>query len=103
VVAFSLVTHELGTNATNYGALSSSGGELDIRWNVLRDAKGENIFELEWKESGGPSVAMPTRNGFGRAAIELSLANTVDGAVSPSGLICRIDAPVSPRLGSFAH
>jgi two-component sensor histidine kinase len=102
-VAFSLAAHELATNAIKYGALSNSGGALDIRWDVTRDEQGENQFKLQWRESGGPSVAKPARSGFGRNAIERSLAHTVDASVvldfDPSGLVCTIRAPVTARLG----
>ncbi len=106
-VAFSLATHELATNATKYGALSSSVGALRVTWSVARDQAGETMFEMEWKESGGPTVSKPTKGGFGQFAIEQSMASTVDGAVSldfaPSGLVCTIRAPVSARLGSLSN
>jgi len=106
-VAFSLAIHELATNATKYGALSDTDGRLDIAWDVMRDTEGGNVFELTWVESGGPRVAEPEVSGFGRIAIERSLANTVDGAVSlefrPAGLVCTIRAPLSARLGNLTN
>jgi two-component sensor histidine kinase len=106
-VAFSLATHELATNATKYGALSTLGGKLDISWAVQREESGENVFELKWSEIGGPPVRKPATMGFGRIAIERSLANMVDGAVSldfaPSGLVCTIRAPLSSRLGNLSN
>ena len=102
-VAFSLATHELATNATKYGAFSKPDGKLDIRWTVTADQHGENVFEMAWQESGGPAIATPVGSGFGRFAIERSLAHAVDGAVAldfmPAGLVCTIRAPLSPRLG----
>jgi two-component sensor histidine kinase len=106
-VAFSLAIHELATNATKYGALSRTQGRLDIAWGVRRDDGGENVFELRWTESGGPRVVAPEASGFGRIAIERSLANTVDGAVSldfqPAGLVCTIRAPLTARLGNLTN
>jgi two-component sensor histidine kinase len=106
-VAFSLAIHELATNATKYGALSCAQGRLEIAWDVTRHAAGENVFELTWTESGGPRVAEPEVSGFGRLAIERSLANTVDGAVAldfrPAGLICTIRAPLTARLGNLTN
>jgi two-component sensor histidine kinase len=99
-VAFSLATHELATNAAKYGAFSNSHGKLHVAWAVARNA-------LEWKESGGPAVAQPTRAGFGKFAIEQSLSGTVDGTVAldflPAGLVCTIRAPLSARLGALAN
>jgi len=74
---------------------------------VARDAGGESVFALEWKEIGGPVVVQPTRAGFGKFAIEQSLSGTVDGTVSldflPAGLVCTIRAPLSARLGTLAN
>jgi two-component sensor histidine kinase len=102
-VAFSLTAHELATNAIKYGALSNSGGTLDLKWDITRDEHGENQFKLEWRESGGPIVSEPAKSGFGRNVIELSLTLTVDGTVDldfgPAGLVCTIRAPVTARLG----
>ena len=102
-VAFSLTAHELATNAIKYGALSNSGGTLDLKWDITQDEHGENQFKLEWRESGGPIVSEPAKSGFGRNVIELSLTHTVDGTVDldfgPAGLVCTIRAPVTARLG----
>ncbi|MBA4100326.1 MAG: hypothetical protein C0484_26575 [Rhodospirillum sp.] len=106
-VAFSLATHELATNAAKYGAFSNSNGRLHVAWTVARGERGENVFALEWRESGGPAVTQPTRAGFGKFAIEQSLSSTVDGTVSldflPAGLICTIRAPLSARLGTLSN
>lgn len=105
-VAFSLATHELATNASKYGALSSREGKLQVTWGVQQDAGGKNIFHLQWAERGGPTLAAPTgKSGFGRSAIEQSLAQAVDGVVKlefpPQGLICTIEAPLTERLGLY--
>ncbi len=100
--AFSLAIHELATNATKYGALSVAEGGLDVRWDITR-GKSEDLFALQWKESGGPVVSEPSGHGFGRFAIERSLAHAVDGSVAldflSTGLVCTIRAPLSDRLG----
>lgn len=105
-VAFSLTMHELATNATKYGALSSAQGRLCIAWELRSDAANEPEFQLDWVESGGPAVVAPARTGFGRNTIEQSLAQAIDGRVVldfvPSGLVCKITAPVTERLGRSA-
>ena len=64
----SLALHELATNATKYGALSTSTGHVKITWTVC----GNDPFALSfrWKEVGGPPVASPKRQGFGTALLQ---------------------------------
>jgi two-component sensor histidine kinase len=61
----SLVVHELATNATKYGSLSSEGGRVSIEWTC-----GDARLYLLWTETGGPPVSAPTRKGFGSVLIE---------------------------------
>ena len=81
-----LVFHELTTNSAKYGALSSRHGLLDISWQAT--AKGDCV--LDWKESGGPSVAPPSRKGFGTILITRSIPYDLGGESTidfdPSGL-----------------
>ena len=57
--------HELATNAAKYGALSDPYGRIDVAWSVEPDQSGQDVFALEWRESGGPPVNPPLRSGFG--------------------------------------
>lgn len=57
---FSLIIHELATNALKYGALSVPDGRVSF---TGKQAGGELL--LEWEERGGPPVAVPKRRGFG--------------------------------------
>lgn len=59
-----MALHELATNSIKYGALSSDGGQVQIRWE--RIAGG---LRLAWRESGGPAVSPPVRAGFGTRLI----------------------------------
>lgn len=59
-LALSLALHELATNATKYGALSSSDGRVRVEWTAE-----DGILRLDWQESGGPPIAAPTARGFG--------------------------------------
>ena len=70
-----LVLHEMATNAAKYGALSSSGGTLTVRWG--RSDAGS--CEIWWKERGGPAVAPPTRTGFGSILIGRSIGYELEG------------------------
>lgn len=89
-----LALHELTTNASKYGALSVLDGRLSVTWTVEKE-----IVKLIWKESGGPLVTPPERNGFGRMLLEQLVGPSLDGTVHidfhPEGLECRIEFPAS--------
>jgi PAS domain S-box-containing protein len=93
-VALSMAVHELCTNATKYGALSTDTGQVEINWSVDH---GE--FRWVWREKGGPAVAVPKQTGFGSRLIERSLAAQLSAQVrmsyEPGGLVCTIDAPLN--------
>jgi chemotaxis family two-component system sensor kinase Cph1 len=94
-LALSLAIHELCTNAAKYGAFSTPGGRVTIRW-TLTEAGGVN---LSWTESGGPVVSPPTRRGFGSTLIERALAMETDGQAFlrylPGGVVCDVSLPPS--------
>jgi two-component sensor histidine kinase len=87
-----LLFHELATNATKYGALSTAEGAVLIEW-VSR----ESLVNLNWRESGGPSVAAPSRRGFGSRLMESAFPEgkgQVCVEYESSGLRCQIQFPV---------
>lgn len=88
-LTMTLLLHELATNASKYGALSSMGGTVAIQWSLAG-----NKLDLEWRESGGPTVVKPERHGFGSrlvTGILASFGGKIDARFEPSGLICRVD------------
>jgi two-component sensor histidine kinase len=91
---FSMVLHELATNALKYGALSVATGRVEIEWRRNGDR-----LHLSWSEMGGPPVSQPTRTGFGSRLITQGLA-AQDGKAEmnfrPAGVICVIDCALSP-------
>ncbi|WP_309084048.1 PAS domain S-box protein [Chelativorans sp.] len=96
-----LVLHELGTNARKYGSLSVPGGRLAVTWTV-RTGSGSSLI-LNWQESGGPAVEVPTRRGFGTTLIEKSLAahgGEVSVQYQADGLSCEIMLPISDQAHS---
>ncbi|MBV9930674.1 MAG: PAS domain S-box protein [Alphaproteobacteria bacterium] len=97
-VNLAIALHELATNAVKYGALSVPGGRVEFTW---QQAEGRLL--LTWRESGGPPVAEPEREGFGTRMIRRALASELRGPVTlefrPEGLFCRIDAPLAPARG----
>ena len=81
-----LLVHELATNASKYGALSTPDGRVSVTTRL-----DGACLELCWEESGGPPVdGSPTHSGFGTKLTELSivqqLAGTIDRDWRPAGL-----------------
>lgn len=100
-VAISLVLHELATNAAKYGALSQPSGRVHVTWKQSHGSP--QLLTLEWRESGGPPVGKPARQGFGTRLIEM-MASQLAGKISLShkrqGVVCRMEIPLDemPRL-----
>ena len=68
-LSFTLVLHELATNAVKYGALSVPDGRVVVDWQLQQCAGTERLV-FTWAEQGGPPVTMPTRKGFGTRLID---------------------------------
>lgn len=88
-LSLALILHELGTNATKYGAWSNADGAVRITWG--RDPEGR--LRLDWREAGGPPVMPPAKRGFGSRLIERGLfgAGTVRLDYEPGGVYCCLD------------
>ena len=95
-LALALAVNELATNAAKYGALSLPGGKVDVSWS-RQQTGSDAAFEFVWRETGGPAVAKPAREGFGSRVIKTSLADdfggTVELAYDPAGFSCVLTAP----------
>ena len=67
---------------------------MSMCWEVAGDR-----LRWQWRESGGPPVAVPTRTGFGSRMIERALAMQLSGTVTidyqPLGVVCTIAAPLT--------
>jgi len=89
---FTLVLHELMTNAVKYGALSGPNGRINVSWSLKRNA-AEPILSFRWEEHDGPHVIPPSKQGFGSQLIKISFpdARTNYGA---DGLTFEIDMSV---------
>ena len=92
-----LALHELATNALAYGALSRPDGGVSLKWTL---ANGR--LAVEWRESGGPSVATPPREGFGHKVVKRLVAQALDGEASlnfpPDGLGWTLSIPASSAM-----
>ncbi len=99
----SMALHELASNAANYGALSSQGGSLRVKWNSI--AADAPKFWLEWSESGGPAVKPRGHEGFGSRLIQHSFAVQVGGTTTlefdPDGVMCILECPLGDERYEF--
>jgi PAS domain S-box-containing protein len=95
---FTLVVHELATNATKYGALSVPGGQVAIDWSIA-GAGAEARFKFQWREYDGPAVTPPTRRGFGHMVLEKAAAQDFGVlpkiVFAPDGVSYEIDTLLS--------
>jgi two-component sensor histidine kinase len=95
--ALGLALHELATNATKYGALSTPDGIIDVQW-LVTDAAEAPAFKMTWTESEGPPVHAPETKGFGHIIMVSSLSATLNGKVSldfaETGLVWSVSAPL---------
>jgi PAS domain S-box-containing protein len=103
VLTLAMAFHELTTNAAKYGALSVTGGRVEIRWQPLQgDGGGLPSLKIEWIEQNGPAVVEPERRGFGTKLIEGSIAAELGGsarlAFDPAGLRCEIVIPLESAI-----
>src|SRR5262249_20892175 len=71
---FSLVLHELATNAAKHGAFSNATGTVSLSW-ILNSRDGSRLLAVTWQESGGPPVAERHPQGFGTSLIERAIPN----------------------------
>lgn len=92
-VSFSLIVHELLTNAFKYGALSNDNGEVSLTWDIER-GEADDLLVINWQESGGPPVIAPARRGFGSKLISIGLvgAGGVNLRYDRSGLSAELQA-----------
>jgi PAS domain S-box-containing protein len=89
---FSLVLHELATNAAKYGALSNGIGRIAVSW-MVPDNYRRRILKFIWQERDGPLVTPPTHRGFGTALLAIAFVGVrLDYAAE--GVICEFDVPL---------
>jgi two-component system CheB/CheR fusion protein len=95
--AIAIVLHELTTNAAKYGALSTPGGRVEVT--IAADHKDVSLM---WRESGGPQVKPPGKDGYGMRVIRDSLAHELDATINVSfpgkGVECSIVMPAQTVL-----
>lgn len=95
VQSLSLLFHELATNAVKHGALGKEGGQVAIEWTLE-----PKDLQISWRESGGPKVVAPKREGFGTKLLRQVSGRQLDAKLDfdwkPDGL--RVDVRVPAPL-----
>ncbi len=101
---FSLILHELATNAAKYGALSVPKGKVQTTWSVV-NRNDERILTFIWRELDGPKVTAPDHTGFGSALIERGIPNSqVKREFLSTGQVCTVEFPLKPvEAGTRQH
>ena len=88
-----LAVHELATNAAKYGSLSNADGRVAVT-SVFEGEGDASVLVMEWRETGGPPVKPPEREGFGTVLIKQVFARALKADVvldyRLQGLICRM-------------
>lgn len=92
VQPISMLLHELATNANKYGAWSRVDGRVSVTWTLA-----ERQVILQWRETGGPKVVAPTREGFGtslKSSVVRQILGTITRTWEPSGLVVEVAFPL---------
>ena len=94
VQGFTLVVHELATNAAKHGALRAPDGRISVRWSVERNG-AEPALRFRWEERGGPPAEPPREKGFGSVLLEHAVATADDPPrfdYGPAGFTYELEA-----------
>jgi len=97
--AMAMVLHELATNAAKYGALSNHTGRVFVRWYWLPNGSQHHRLAIEWQETEGPPVSVPSASGYGTSVIRELLPHELGGTVvltfARGGVRCRLEVPAN--------
>lgn len=97
VRSYSMILHELATNALKYGALSVPGGTVHLGWGPSSTDARQIVFH--WREEGGPEAAAARAEGFGskliKSLVRLDLGGTLETRYEHKGLHVRITTPAA--------
>lgn len=94
-----LLFHELATNASKYGALSTEHGQVTV--SLTRE---DDQVAILWCERGGPRVREPEGSaGFGTQLIELSAVRQLGGSIARTWAAEGLELRVVLPLGSLSR
>ncbi|MEM9377143.1 MAG: HWE histidine kinase domain-containing protein [Pseudomonadota bacterium] len=86
----SMIFHELITNASKYGFLTTPRGKLDIEWRL-----DEACLHMVWTETGLTDLKPPTRTGFGFQLFEMFPNLVLDKHFARDGLKLHAAIPIT--------
>jgi two-component sensor histidine kinase/PAS domain-containing protein len=95
-----MALHELGTNATKYGALSGKDGAIKVEWRLAANSEHPSDFELVWEEQmvDMTEPAEQRSRGFGTVVLQKVTPISLGGSASlerlPTLLRWTLTAPV---------
>jgi PAS domain S-box-containing protein len=96
-VPIGMAIHELTTNAAKHGALSTFGGQVEVRWHI-EPSGGRSMLHFTWMENGGPRVTNPARQGFGSRLLQRVLSAQLQAQVNmefrEEGLLFTMSMPI---------
>jgi two-component sensor histidine kinase len=94
----SMAIHELTTNASKHGSLSTRSGRVEVTWQVQRTDLGLTLL-LNWKEREGPAPKRSRRTGFGSRLVTMVIERQLNGTVrmsyTPGGLDVELKVPLT--------
>jgi two-component sensor histidine kinase len=91
-----MIFHELATNASKHGALTSTSGVVEVLWDFFPHGSGQALA-MQWREHGGPEVRKPRHKGFGMRLISKAISGAqIDMDFAPTGLLCRLLVEIDP-------
>jgi PAS domain S-box-containing protein len=89
---FALILHELATNASKYGALSTPRGRILVSWRV--EGRPPQVYlRFAWIERGGPPPV--ARNGYGLGMQLVAAVGKPEIAFNPDGFEYVVRIPAS--------
>jgi two-component sensor histidine kinase len=94
---FSLLVHELATNALKYGAFSNATGRVVVSWSIEGQGDAAHLT-FRWQEKDGPPVSAPQGKGFGSRLLKSALPTGPSGPArlmfDAAGLTYEVDIPM---------
>ncbi len=100
--ALAMVLHELVTNASKYGALSVTKGQVSVGWECQSNCDAATVLTIVWRETGGPPISAPLQYGYGTSLICDLIPHELDGTVNltfaSEGVSCTIEIPLEVEI-----
>lgn len=93
--ATSMYMHEMVTNASKYGFLTSESGRLSLRWWIEDD-----VLHAEWNETGLENITAPEQTGFGFQLLNMMPRIKTTHRFEPDGLKLRFEVPVTVSVAT---